>query len=161
MRRNERMSQIVVLNAGGQYCHLIARRVRELGVHASVADVGVDPSELREARVQGIIISGGPNSVRLNDSPRAQEGLYELGVPILGICYGHQMLALDIGGRVESGVAKEYGETELKLAVAESDLFKSVAAPNFIVWMSHGDTVVRMPRGFVCIGRTSDCEIAA
>jgi len=154
------MSQIVVLNAGGQYCHLIARRVRELGVHASVADVAVDPSELRETGVRGIIVSGGPNSVRLDDSPRAQKGLYELGVPILGICYGHQMLALDLGGRVESGVAKEYGETELTLT-SESDLFKGIAALNFIVWMSHGDTVVSMPPGFTRSGRTSDCEVAA
>jgi GMP synthase (glutamine-hydrolysing) len=157
LRKRVQMSQIVVLNAGGQYCHLIARRIRELGVHASVADIEIDLSQLDGAR--GIIISGGPHSVRHDDSPRAQEGLYDLRKPILGICYGHQMIARDLGGEVESGVAKEYGETEVQLT-NDSELLKGIGSETLTVWMSHGDTVTKLPYGYVQTARTVDCEFA-
>ncbi|HEX6209499.1 MAG TPA: glutamine-hydrolyzing GMP synthase [Methylomirabilota bacterium] len=151
------MNQIVVLNAGGQYCHLIARRIRELGVHATVAEIDHPAAELRGAR--GIIISGGPSSVTEPTSPRVDPGIYDLGLPILGICYGHQLLARDLGGRVSPGVTKEYGHSSLQ--ARESPLFHGLPSRTLTVWMSHGDTVVDVPAGFEPIGQTDDCKIAA
>jgi len=151
------VNQIVVLNAGGQYCHLIARRIRELGVHAVVADVHRPASELRGAR--GIIVSGGPASVTEPTSPSVDPAIYDLGVPILGICYGHQLLARDLAGRVEPGTTKEYGHAALH--AGEGQLFRGVPTRQFTVWMSHGDTVVDVPPGFVITGETDDCKVAA
>jgi GMP synthase (glutamine-hydrolysing) len=151
------VNQIVVLNAGGQYCHLIARRIRELGVHAVVADVHRPAAELRGAR--GIIISGGPASVTETTSPSVDRAIYELGVPILGICYGHQLLARDLAGRVAPGTTKEYGHAALH--VGEGRLFRTLPTRKFTVWMSHGDTVVDVPPGFAIAGETDDCKIAA
>ena len=151
------MNQIVVLNAGGQYCHLIARRIRELGVHAVVADIHRPAVDFRDAR--GIIISGGPASVTTPTSPTVDRAIYELGVPILGICYGHQLLARDLAGRVEPGTTKEYGHAVLH--AANGQLFRDLPARTFTVWMSHGDTVVDVPPGFAITGQTDDCKIAA
>jgi GMP synthase (glutamine-hydrolysing) len=151
------VSQIVVLNAGGQYCHLIARRIRDLGVHTVVADINRPATELRGAR--GIIISGGPASVTEPTSPAVDPGLYGLGVPILGICYGHQLIAKDLAGRVARGEVKEYGESSLHHG--ESPLFRGLPSRDLTVWMSHGDTVVEVPPGFTIAGATADCKIAA
>jgi GMP synthase (glutamine-hydrolysing) len=151
------MNQIVVLNAGGQYCHLIARRIRELGVHAVVADIGHPATEF--AGVRGIIISGGPASVVEPASPAVDPGIYRLGVPVLGICYGHQLLAKDLGGRVSPGATKEYGHSSLTRE--KSIVFKDIPDRDITVWMSHGDTVTEAPPGFIVIGRTADCRIAA
>jgi GMP synthase (glutamine-hydrolysing) len=151
------VNQIVVLNAGGQYCHLIARRIRELGVHAVVADINRPASDF--AGTRGIIISGGPASVTEPTSPAVDPGIYDLGVPILGICYGHQLMANDLGGRVSRGTIKEYGHSSLRHA--HSPLFSALPARDLTVWMSHGDTVVDVPPGFEVIGETADCPIAA
>jgi len=151
------VSQIVVLNAGGQYCHLIARRIRELGVHAVVGDIGKPAPELAAAR--GIIISGGPASVVEPTSPSVDPRIYALGVPILGICYGHQLMARDLHGRVEPGVTKEYGHSSLH--AGDCLLFRSVPKRELRVWMSHGDTVVDIPSGFTIVGETDDCKVAA
>ncbi|HEY7521056.1 MAG TPA: glutamine-hydrolyzing GMP synthase [Methylomirabilota bacterium] len=151
------MSQIVVLNAGGQYCHLIARRIRELGIHATVADVDTPAARLAAAR--GIVISGGPASVVEPTSPSVDPGIYRLGVPILGICYGHQLLARDLEGRVEPGVTKEYGHSSLH--AGDGLLFRGVPVRELRVWMSHGDTVVDIPPGFSIVGETDDCKVAA
>jgi GMP synthase (glutamine-hydrolysing) len=151
------MNQIVVLNAGGQYCHLIARRIRELGVHAVVADINRAATEF--VGVRGIIISGGPASVVEPTSPAVDPGIYRLEVPILGICYGHQLLARDLEGRVARGTVKEYGHSSLR--PGKSALFQGLPARDITVWMSHGDTVVEGPPGFEVIGATDDCAIAA
>jgi GMP synthase (glutamine-hydrolysing) len=151
------LNQVVVLNAGGQYCHLIARRIRELGVHAVVADVNRPATDFEGVR--GIIISGGPASVLQPSSPAVDQGIYALGVPVLGICYGHQLLAKDLGGRVSPGVTKEYGHSSLRRL--ESALFRGLPARDLTVWMSHGDTVVGVPPGFAIVGGTDDCAIAA
>ena len=151
------MNQIVVLNAGGQYCHLIARRIRELGVHAVVADINRPAADFEGAR--GIIISGGPASVVEPTSPQVDRAIYDLGLPILGICYGHQLLAKDLGGRVSPGVTKEYGHSSVH--TEESPLFRGIPRRDFTVWMSHGDTVVDTPPGFETIGETDDCKVAA
>ena len=147
------MSQIVVLNAGGQYCHLIARRIRELGVHAVVADIRQPASSFQGAR--GIIISGGPASVIQPTSPRVDAAIYDLGLPILGICYGHQLLARDLDGRVSPGVTKEYGHCSLHHG--PSPLFQGLPARNITVRMCHGDSVVAAPPGFEVIGESGDC----
>jgi GMP synthase (glutamine-hydrolysing) len=151
------VSQIVVLNAGGQYCHLIARRIRELGVHAVVADISRAAADFQSVR--GIIISGGPASVTEAASPRVDPQIYELGRPVLGICYGHQLLARDLDGQVSPGVTKEYGHSSLHHA--ESPLFRGLPGRDLTVWMSHGDTVVAVPPGFEIIGGTDDCKVAA
>ena len=151
------MSQIVVLNAGGQYCHLIARRIRELGVHATVADIDTPAARLADAR--GLIISGGPASVVEASSPAVDPGIYRLGIPILGICYGHQLLARDLQGRVEPGVTKEYGHSSLH--AGDCLLFQGIPTRELRVWMSHGDTVVDIPPGFSIVGETDDCKVAA
>jgi GMP synthase (glutamine-hydrolysing) len=151
------VNQIVVLNAGGQYCHLIARRIRELGVHAVVADINRSAAELGAAR--GIIISGGPASVTESTSPAVDQAIYGLGVPVLGICYGHQLLARDLAGTVARGTIKEYGHSSLHHR--NSPLFRGLPARDLTVWMSHGDTVVGVPPGFEVMGETDDCVIAA
>lgn len=152
------MSQIIVLNAGGQYCHLIARRVRELGVHSSVMDIDAPISELSQAAA--IIVSGGPRSVREAESPHVDRRVYELGKPILGICYGHQLLARDLDGEVVPGVSKEYGEAKLEV-ITESVLLGDLPKKSFTVWMSHGDTVMGAPEGFDVVAGTQDCKVAA
>jgi GMP synthase (glutamine-hydrolysing) len=151
------VNQIVVLNAGGQYCHLIARRIRELGVHAVVGDINRPATEF--SGVRGIVISGGPASVAEATSPAVDPGIYELGLPILGICYGHQLLARDLQGRVSRGDVKEYGQSSLHHI--RSPLFSGLPDRNLTVWMSHGDTVVEAPPGFEVVGETDDCRIAA
>jgi GMP synthase (glutamine-hydrolysing) len=151
------VNQIVVLNAGGQYCHLIARRIRELGVHAVVADINRPASDFQGTR--GIIISGGPASVTEPASPAVDPRIYDLGVPILGICYGHQLMAKDLDGRVARGTIKEYGHSSLH--TSESPLFRGLPQRELTVWMSHGDTVIDAPPAFEIIGETGDCKIAA
>ena len=151
------MNQIVILNAGGQYCHLIARRIRELGVHAVVADIDQPAHAFAGAR--GIIISGGPASVTEPTSPAVDRGIYALALPILGICYGHQLLAKDLDGRVSPGVMKEYGHSSFH--AADGRLFRGISARPLTVWMNHGDTVVEVPPGFAVVGATEDCKVAA
>src|SRR5882762_7603254 len=153
------MSQVVILNAGGQYCHLIARRIRELGVHATVTEIGSDIAGLRSAR--GIIISGGPASVKDPSSPVTHPDIYTLGIPILGICYGHQLMANSLeGGHVSRGFTKEYGRALFHRS-RDSRLFRNIPDAPMTVWMSHGDTVVEVPAGFSIVGETDDCKVAA
>src|SRR5207247_601379 len=137
--------------------HAVPRGSRELGVHAVVADVHRPATDFRGAR--GLIISAGPASVTQPRSPSVDRAIYELGVPILGICYGHQLLARDLAGRVEPGTTKEYGHSSLH--AGEGRLFRGLPARQFTVWMSHGDTVVDVPPGFVITGETDDCKVAA
>lgn len=151
------MTQIYVLDAGGQYCHLIARKIRDLGVYTEVKPIGTPAVALQAAK--GIIISGGPHSVLTDTSPSVDPAIYRLGVPILGICYGHQLIARDFDGRVESGASTEYGRAELWMTGA-APLFDGVPMRQR-VWMSHGDSVIEVPEGFTCVGQTDDCKIAA
>ncbi|MCX6767498.1 MAG: gamma-glutamyl-gamma-aminobutyrate hydrolase family protein, partial [Candidatus Micrarchaeota archaeon] len=104
---------IVVLNFGGQYCHLIARAVRELGVKAEIMQCDAPAAAVAEKKPAGIILSGGPASVYENDAPKIDEEILSLGVPVLGICYGHQLIAKAVGGKVERGKKKEYGKQEI------------------------------------------------
>jgi GMP synthase (glutamine-hydrolysing) len=149
--------QITVLDAGGQYCHLIARRVRNLGIYAEVA-----PSETPASSLQGrkgIIISGGPASVHDPGSPTIDPALLRSGTPILGICYGQQLMAHLLGGRVERGTHGEYGFANLEIDSTDGVL--AGIDTHQQVWMSHFDTVVSPPTGFKALASTETCTIAA
>jgi GMP synthase (glutamine-hydrolysing) len=149
--------QILILDAGGQYCHLIARKVRDLGVYAEVRASETPAAELAGAR--GLIISGGPSSVYDPESPTVDPAIFAAGCPVLGICYGQQLMAYLLGGRVQKGEKGEYGLATLDLNAADSVLFGGVAGPQQ-VWMSHRDTVTATPAGFTALGRTDTCAIA-
>jgi GMP synthase (glutamine-hydrolysing) len=149
--------QITVLDAGGQYCHLIARKVRELGVYADVRPSDTPACELRSRK--GVIISGGPSSVYAPGAPQADPDLFYSGVPVLGICYGQQLMAHLMDGAVRTGDKGEYGFAILEREPAP--LFEGLPEGPQQVWMSHRDQVERPPSGFSVIGRTSACPIAA
>jgi GMP synthase (glutamine-hydrolysing) len=151
------MEKIAVLDSGGQYCHLIARKVRELGVYAEIHPIGVAPSKLKNFK--GIILSGGPASVFDDDSPQPSPRLFQLERPMLGICYGHQLMARYLDGTVERGDTHEFGRANLRIR-CQADLFSGLADRQR-VWMSHGDHVGKLPPGFVALADTSQCEVAA
>jgi GMP synthase (glutamine-hydrolysing) len=151
-------SQIVVLDAGGQYCHLIARKVREAGVYAEVRPHDASAATLASAR--GLIISGGPNSVYEPGSPSIDPGIFNLGIPVLGICYGLQLMAHLLGGKVERGEKGEFGLAHLDL-VRPAPLFEKIPPGKFQVWMSHRDLVRAVPPGFEILGATETCTVAA
>lgn len=149
---------IVILDCGGQYAHLIANRVRRLGAFSEIRIAETPAKDLKNAA--GIILSGGPQSVYEQGSPQADPEILELGIPVLGLCYGHQWIAHALEGKVEPGHIKEYGKAELQITNFESLLFKGV--PEFsTVWMSHGDEVTELPKGFVQTGKTTTCHNAA
>ena len=158
------MQGIAVLDAGGQYCHLLARRVREAGVQSHVLPIDTNADQL--AGIGGIIISGGPRSVTEAGSPRVHPSILSIGVPILGICYGHQLLAATMpGGIVKPSYSREYGLAKLRLQAARgvisgNDLFDGVP-DNSQVWVSHGDSVEKLPDCFEVLGATDDCAVAA
>jgi GMP synthase (glutamine-hydrolysing) len=151
-------AQIAVLDTGGQYCHLIARKVRELGVSSEVFASDVPLEEVQSAR--GIIISGGPHSVYDTGSPRVQQTVLTSGIPVLGICYGQQLLAHQLGGKVTPGNKGEYGLAFLDLLNVESQVLRDVRDHQQI-WMSHRDAVLAPPPGFRVLATTATCQIAA
>jgi GMP synthase (glutamine-hydrolysing) len=150
--------QIIVLDAGGQYCHLIARKVRDLGVYAEVRPSETPASEIAFAR--GIIISGGPSSVYDPGSPTVDPAIFTHGQPVLGICYGQQLMAFLLGGQVRKGEKGEYGLATLELDAATDPLFAGLSGRQQI-WMSHRDVVVALPEGFSAVGHTETCAVAA
>lgn len=148
---------IVILDFGGQYAHLIARRVRECGAFSAILPPETPASQLKEAA--GIILSGGPQSVYDTGSPQADPKILQLGIPVLGICYGHHWIAHTLGGTVQSGKTKEYGHTKISVDAA-CTLFKGLPK-EFVVWMSHGDEVTKLPEGFKAVAQSADCAVAA
>jgi GMP synthase (glutamine-hydrolysing) len=151
-------AQITILDAGGQYCHLIARKVRELGVYADVRRSDTPAPELATSR--GLIISGGPASVYDSDSPKVDPAILRDGHPVLGICYGQQLMAYLLGGGVRKGDRGEYGLAKLTLNGIQSNLFEG-CAPSSQIWMSHRDMVAELPPGFAIAGTTDTCSTAA
>lgn len=149
---------IVILDFGGQYAHLIARRVRECGAFSMIVPPETPASELKDAA--GIILSGGPQSVYDAGSPQADPKLLQLGVPVLGICYGHQWVAHALGGKVTPGKTKEYGHTRIRPVDGGGILLEGLPA-EFTVWMSHGDEVTTLPAGFKTIATSDSCECSA
>lgn len=150
---------VLVIDFGAQYSQLIARRVRECGVYSEIIPYHASLAEISAKKPKGIIFSGGPNSVYGEKAPHSDPGIYSLGVPVLGICYGMQLMALQLGGEVARSEAREYGHADLNHDV-EAALFKGIAAPT-PVWMSHGDSIVRPPAGFVVSANTSNTPTAA
>jgi len=151
-------AQIIVLDAGGQYCHLIARKVRDLGVYAEVRASETPAAELASAR--GIIISGGPGSVYDPESPTVDPAIFAQGQPVLGICYGQQLMAHLLGGEVRKGDKGEYGLATMDLDDTSDPLFGGLGGRQQ-VWMSHRDVVGALPPGFSATGRTDTCGVAA
>ena len=155
----QQFQTVAVLDFGSQYSQLIARRVRENNVHSEIVRHDVPAGELEASGVRGIILSGGPSSVYDEGAPRCDPGVFSLGVPVLGICYGMQLMALELGGAVEHSDHREYGRAELSVVEANS-IFTGLH-PTETVWMSHGDRVTKLPKGFTAIGETSNAPYAA
>src|SRR5438270_1265881 len=150
---------ILVLDFGSQYSQLIARRVREAKVYCELVRGTVDAEEIRRRNPRGLIFSGGPASVYEDGAPRPDPAIYELGLPILGICYGMQLLAQDLGGAVEPAARREYGLASLVVDEA-GGLFERLPA-ELPVWMSHGDVITRLPPGFRAVAHSLNSPCAA
>jgi GMP synthase (glutamine-hydrolysing) len=157
--------RILILDFGSQYTQLIARRVREAGVYCELHPYDQDEALLREFAPMGVILSGGPESVTLSETPRAPQWVFELGVPVLGICYGMQTMAAQLGGEVDTSAAKEYGYAEVR--TGESRLLNDIhdrvdesGVGHLDVWMSHGDRVSALPPGFQVIASTDHAPLA-
>lgn len=150
-------NKITVIDFGGQYAHLIAKRIRRLGVYADIRHPDVSLEEL--GHPGGIILSGGPSSVYAENAPPFNRSIFDSGIPILGLCYGMQLMAFLLGGVVRRLERREYGRSELDVVV-DSPLLSGIGLSE-LVWMSHGDSVVSPPEGFQVIGRTGDCPVAA
>jgi GMP synthase (glutamine-hydrolysing) len=151
---------VLVLDFGAQYAQLIARRVRECHVYSEVAPCDVDPEEVRRRGVKALILSGGPRSVYEPGAPALDPRLLDLGIPVLGLCYGQQAMAQALGGRVEPTGVREYGRTDLVAEPEGSLLFGELPASQ-VVWMSHGDTVTAAPPGARVTARTEATPVAA
>lgn len=147
---------IYVLDFGSQYSHLITRRIRELGVFAELVPPGIDLPKLKEA--QGIILSGGPQNLSEKGALRVDKTVFDLGIPILGICYGMQLTAFLLGGKVKAGKMSEYGSTEV--TVKKTGKILQGLSKKQIVWMSHGDQVTKLPKGFMHIASSKNCPLA-
>ena len=160
-------SRVLILDFGAQYTQLIARRVRELGVYCEILPWDVSNDDVRKWKPTGIILSGGPESVTDNEPPRAPQVVFELGVPVLGICYGMQTMAQQLGGRVVNSNHREFGYAEVT-SMASNKLFDGLFDRKdaegrgvFDVWMSHGDKVDTLPTGFTAIARSANAPLAA
>ncbi|HEX2015928.1 MAG TPA: glutamine-hydrolyzing GMP synthase [Solirubrobacteraceae bacterium] len=157
--RPRRTDEVVVLDYGGQYSQLIARRVRECGVFSELLPHDVAIEEIQRRAPQGLILSGGPASVYAEGAPRLDRRLLELGVPVLGICYGMQLLASELGGRVEAAEVGEFGRSEL--TVREAGRLLDGLPAQQTCWMSHRDTVYKAPPGFIALASSTGSPVAA
>ncbi|WP_067223780.1 glutamine-hydrolyzing GMP synthase [Marinomonas gallaica] len=159
--------KILILDFGSQYTQLIARRVREIGVFCEVRAFDMDDQEIIDFDPKGIILAGGPESVADEGSPRAPEAVFTLGVPVLGICYGMQTMAEQMSGKVQGSEVREFGYAQIRthgnfsLLEGIEDHVANNGVPLLDVWMSHGDKVVDMPKGFALMASTESCPIAA
>ncbi len=167
MTRDLHTDRILILDFGSQYTQLIARRVREIGVYCEIWPWDVHPTEIREFSPRGIILSGGPQSVHAEDGPQAPTIVFELDVPVLGICYGLHAMAAQLGGEVASSPVKEFGFAQVRVHLP-GRLFQDIedhvdddGTPVLDVWMSHGDKVTELPGGFELLAGTDSAPIAA
>ena len=159
--------RILILDFGSQYTQLIARRVREIGVYCEIRAYDIDPIELKEFAPHGVILSGGPETVTTTDTPRIPDEIFSCGVPVLGICYGMQTMAEQLGGKVESSAVHEFGYAKVKTfgdhnilsGIYDSQTDKGESLLD--VWMSHGDKVIALPEGFELMAETDSAPIAA
>lgn len=166
MTNNIHQHRILILDFGSQYTQLIARRVREIGVYCELWPWDATEQQIREFHPDGIILSGGPESTTENRSPRAVEYVFQAGVPVLGVCYGMQTMAAQLGGDVQSSNQREFGYAEVEIVTANVlidgiyDRLNAENRPILDVWMSHGDQVTAVPPGFVVVATTENCPIA-
>ena len=151
--------KVIVIDFGGQYNQLVARRVRECNVYCEIYSYRTDIEQIKAMNPKGIILTGGPNSCYEPDSPTYTKELFELGIPVLGLCYGAQLMMHVLGGKVEKAPVREYGKTEVMVDTA-SPLFGNVA-PTTICWMSHFDYISKPAPGFNIVAHTADCPVAA
>ena len=160
--QNIHTDKILILDFGSQYTQLIARRVREIGVYCEIWAWDHPPHEITDFAPKGVILSGGPESSIEDDSPTIAQQVFDLGVPLLGICYGLQAMAMQLGGKVEGGHAREFGHALIE-TTAKSRLLSGLEPDNAPqeVWMSHGDRVTALPAGFEIIASTGSVPIAA
>ncbi len=149
---------ILVVDFGGQYNQLIARRVRENHVYCEIVPYTISAEKIKEMNPKGIIFTGGPNSVYGEEAPQIDKNIFELNIPILGICYGAQLMAHTLGGNVKTATVREYGKTDVNLQM-NNKLFEGISETQ--CWMSHTDFIESAPQGFEIIGYTSECPIAA
>jgi GMP synthase (glutamine-hydrolysing) len=154
------MEQIVILDFGSQYTQVIARRIRETNVYCAILPFDTPVSDIRKLNVKGLVLSGGPASVYAQDAPRPDPEIFQLGVPILGLCYGIQLLAHYLGGKVEPGQKREYGKGTLTVTDPSCPLFVTLPE-TFQVWNSHGDKLTRLPTGFKSVAVTENSNYAA
>lgn len=152
--------KILILDFGGQYSQLIARRVRELNVYCEVKSYKTDINKIKSEKYKGIIFSGGPNSVYLDNSPKCDKEIFDLEIPILGICYGAQLMAYLMGGKVDKTTTSEYGNTEVSFEAKGNSLLTKNLSEKSIWWMSHTDYIAKTPKGFIITGKSSDCPVA-
>ena len=150
--------RVLVLDFGGQYNQLIARRVREQSVYCDLKPCDMTIEEIKQYAPKGIIFTGGPNSVYDENSPHIDPEIFRLGIPVLGICYGAQLMAYTLGGKVESATTREYGKSDIEYF--DSEIFEGVDKNN-VCWMSHTDYVSVAPDGFNVVGKTATCPVAA
>ena len=163
---NIHSDRILILDFGSQYTQLIARRVREAGVYCELHPWDISEEDVRNFAPKGVILSGGPESTVAADAPVAPQVVFELGVPVFGICYGMQTMAMQLGGRVENADHHEYGYAQVR-ARGHTELLKDIedhTTPEgygmLDVWMSHGDRVVDIPAGFKLMASTDSCPVA-
>ena len=165
MSLNIHAQRILILDFGSQYTQLIARRIREAGVYCEIRSWDMPEADIREFAPKGIILSGGPESVHMEDSPRAEDCVYTMGLPLLGICYGMQTMATQLGGKVEASDVHEFGYAKVE-ACGDSKLLHNIVdheedGKNLLdVWMAHGDKVVQLPEGFELMAATESAPIA-
>src|SRR5438093_3499363 len=152
--------QIVILDFGSQYTQVIARRIREGNVYSVILRYDTPAAEIAALRPKGIILSGGPSSVYAKNAPLPDPAIFKLGIPMLGICYGLQLLAQYLGGKVEPGQKREYGKGSLTIKDRTCPLF--VTLPQTLqVWNSHGDKLTKLPSGFKSVATTDNSDYAA
>ena len=151
---------VIVIDFGGQYNQLVARRVRECNVYCEIYSYKTDIEKIKSMNPKGIILTGGPNSCYEADSPTYKKELFELGIPVLGLCYGAQLMTHVLGGKVESAPVREYGKTEVLIDKKDSKIFEGVSEKT-ICWMSHFDYISQIAPGFEITAHTADCPVAA
>ena len=151
---------VIVLDFGGQYNQLVARRVRECNVYCEIYSYKTDLKKIKAMNPKGIILTGGPNSCYEADSPTYSKELFELGIPVLGLCYGAQLMMHVLGGKVEKADAREYGKTEVIVDKTDSKIFEGVS-PKTICWMSHFDYISKVAPGFEITSHTENCPCAS
>ena len=150
---------VIVIDFGGQYNQLVARRVRECNVYCEIYSYKTDLEKIKEMNPKGIILTGGPNSCYEEGAPTCSKELFEMGIPVLGLCYGAQLMMHVLGGKVEKAEVSEYGKTEVLIDKTESKLFKDVSEKT-ICWMSHTDYISQIAPGFEISAHTADCPVA-